>query len=68
MRTRSKLYELFDLGYIRIGVNTIPIAIITVKVDYSDSSMANDCGVCDMMNATFRAPRLQLYDPGAACV
>ena len=50
-----KTYELFDLGYIRIGVNTIPIAIITVKVDYSDSSMANDCGVCDMMNATFRA-------------
>lgn len=28
---------------------------ITVKVDYSDSSNANDCGVCDMMNATFRA-------------
>lgn len=50
-----KTYELFELGYIRIGVNTIPIAVITVKVDYSDSSMANDCGVCDMMNATFRA-------------
>ncbi len=28
---------------------------ITVKVDFSDSSNANDCGVCDMMNATFRA-------------
>lgn len=28
---------------------------VTVKVDYSDSSNANDCGVCDMMNATFRA-------------
>jgi hypothetical protein len=28
---------------------------ITVKVDYSDSSNANDCGVCNMMNATFRA-------------
>jgi len=31
------------------------VDIITVKVDYSDSSNANDCGVCDMMNATFRA-------------
>ena len=50
-----KTYELFEQNYIRIGRNTIPVAIITVKVDYSDSSMANDCGVCDMMNATFRA-------------
>ncbi|MBO4965871.1 MAG: hypothetical protein J6C81_06365 [Muribaculaceae bacterium] len=50
-----KTYELFEIGYIRIGLNTIPVSIITVKVDYSDSSMANDCGVCDMMNATFRA-------------
>lgn len=31
------------------------VDVITVKKDYSDSSMANDCGVCDMMNATFRA-------------
>ena len=50
-----KTYELFDIGYVRVGESTIPVAIITVKVDYSDSSMANDCGVCDMMNATFRA-------------
>ena len=50
-----KTYELLEQNYIRIGQNTIPVAIITVKVDYSDSSMANDCGVCDMMNATFRA-------------
>lgn len=50
-----KTYELFNIGYVRVGENTIPVAIITVKVDYSDSSMANDCGVCDMMNATFRA-------------
>ena len=50
-----KTYELFAQNYIRVGQNTIPVAIITVKVDYSDSSMANDCGVCDMMNATFRA-------------
>ena len=50
-----KTYNLFEQNYIRVGQNTIPVAIITVKVDYSDSSMANDCGVCDMMNATFRA-------------
>lgn len=29
--------------------------VVTVKVDFSDSSNANDCGVCDMMNATFRS-------------
>lgn len=50
-----KTYELMAKNYIRVGYNTIPVAVITVKVDYSDSSMANDCGVCDMMNATFRA-------------
>lgn len=50
-----KTYELFEIGYVRVTENSIPVAIITVKVDYSDSSMANDCGVCDMMNATFRA-------------
>ncbi len=31
------------------------VDVVTVKVDYSDSSNANDCGVCDLMNATFRA-------------
>lgn len=50
-----KTYELMAKNYIRVGYNTIPVAIITVKVDYSDSSMANDCGVCDLMNSTFRA-------------
>ena len=48
-------YELMKIGYVRVGENTIPVKIITVKVDYSDSSNANDCGVCDLMNATFRA-------------
>lgn len=48
-------YKLMELGYVRVGENSIPVSIITVKVDYSDSSNANDCGVCDMMNATFRA-------------
>lgn len=48
-------YSLMQLGYVRVGENSIPVSIITVKVDYSDSSGANDCGVCDMMNDTYRA-------------
>ena len=48
-------YELMKLGYVRVGENSIPVSIITVKVDYSDSSGVNDCGVCDLMNATYRA-------------
>lgn len=48
-------YALMEKGYVRVGDSTIPVKIITVKVDYSDSSGANDCGVCDQMNATFRA-------------
>ena len=43
------------INKVQIHDNSIPVDIITVKVDYSDSSNANDCGVCDMMNATFRA-------------
>mgnify|MGYP000108018558 FL=1 len=43
------------IGYVRVGEDSIPVKIITVKVDYSDSSNANDCGVCGLMNATFRA-------------
>lgn len=39
------------------------VDIITVKVDYSDSSNANDCGVCNMMNATFRALGGQYLTP-----
>ena len=38
-----------------VSENGMFVDVITVKVDYSDSSNANDCGVCDMMNATFRA-------------
>lgn len=51
----QRAYALMELGYVQVGENTIPVKIITVKVDYSDSTNANDCGVCDMMNATFRA-------------
>lgn len=38
-----------------VSENGFFVDVITVKVDFSDSSNANDCGVCDMMNATFRA-------------
>ena len=48
-------YQLMEKGYVRVNENSIPVSIITVKVDYSDSSGANDCGVCDLMNATYRA-------------
>ena len=43
------------INKVQIHENSIPVDIITVKVDFSDSSNANDCGVCDQMNATFRA-------------
>lgn len=48
-------YALMAKNAVRVGESTIPVSIITVKVDYSDSSNANDCGVCDMMNATYRS-------------
>ena len=51
----QRAYDLMEIGYVQVGENTIPVKIITVKVDYSDSSGANDCGVCDLMNATYRA-------------
>lgn len=47
--------ELAAINKVQIGDNTIPVDIITVKVDYSDSTNANDCGICDMMNATISA-------------
>ena len=50
-----RAYALMAIGYVQVGENTIPVRIITVKVDFSDASNANDCGVCDLMNATFRA-------------
>lgn len=43
------------MNYVLVQPDAIPVQIITVKVDYSDSSNANDCGVCDMMNNTFMA-------------
>lgn len=43
------------INKVQVGDNTIPVDVITVKVDYSDSGNANDCGACDMMNVTYRA-------------
>ena len=40
---------------VRVGENTMPVDLITIKVDFSDAGGANDCGVCDMANATYRA-------------
>lgn len=51
----STTLKLFKMGYVRVGKNSIPVNIITIKVDYSNSGGANDCSVCDMANATYRA-------------
>lgn len=48
-------YKLFEKKKVRVGENTIPVDVITVKIDFSDSSGVNDCGTCDMMNYTYRA-------------
>ena len=46
---------LMNKNKIRVGENTIPVDVITVKVDYSDSTNVNDCGACNIMNASYRA-------------
>ena len=43
------------INKVQVGLNTIPVDLITVKVDYSDSTNANDCGTCNMMNHAYRA-------------
>lgn len=48
-------YALFKHKKIRVGEKTMAVDLITIKIDYSDAGGANDCGVCDMMNATYRA-------------
>ena len=62
-------YALFKQKKVRVGENTIPVDLITVKIDFSDSSGVNDCGTCDMMNHTYRAlggdyltPAQRFYD------
>ena len=59
----DEAYALILQNKIRVGENTIPVDIITIKVDYSDSSNANDSGVCNMMNATYRALGPQYMTP-----
>jgi hypothetical protein len=51
----DKANALAAINKVQIHEDSIPVDIITVKVDFSDSSNANDCGICDLMNATFRA-------------
>lgn len=51
------------INKVQLFDDSIPVDTITIKVDYSDSSNANDCGVCDMMNATFRAVGSQYLTP-----
>ena len=55
--------ELAKCNKMQLFDDSIPIDTITVKLDYSDSSNANDCGVCDQMNATFRALGGQYLTP-----
>lgn len=54
---------LFAKNKVRVGENTIPVDLITVKVDYSDSTNANDCGACNMMNIVFRRLGAQYMTP-----
>lgn len=56
-------YALFEMKYVRVGENTMPVQTITVKIDFSDATGANDCGVCDMTNATYRALGPQYMTP-----
>ena len=56
-------YALFKLKKVRVGDNTLPVDLITIKIDYSNSGGANDCGVCDQMNATYRALGSQYMTP-----
>lgn len=46
-------YALFEQKKVRVGENTIPVDLITVKIDFSDASGVNDCGTCDIMNNTY---------------
>ena len=48
-------YALFEQKKVRVGDNTIPVDLITVKIDFSDASGVNDCGTCDIMNNTYRS-------------
>lgn len=61
LRAKAKLAAKHNKVY--VSENGLFVDTITVKVDYSDSSNANDCGVCDMMNATFRTMGSEYMTP-----
>lgn len=60
-------YALFALKKVRVTENSIPVDVITIKVDYSNSGGANDCSVCDMVNATYRALGSDFLTPAQRC-
>lgn len=60
-------YALFAMKKVRVTGNSIPVDVITIKVDYSNSGGANDCSVCDMVNATYRALGEQFLTPAQRC-
>lgn len=60
-------YALFAMKKVRVTENSIPVDVITIKVDYSNSGGANDCSVCDMVNATYRALGEQFLTPAQRC-
>lgn len=55
--------ELAKINKVQVGESTIPVDIITVKIDYSDSTNANDCGICEMMSETINALGSQYQTP-----
>lgn len=61
LRAKAKLAAKHNKVY--VSDTGLFVDTITVKVDYSDSSNANDCGVCDLMNATFRAMGREYMTP-----
>lgn len=60
-------YALFAMKKIRVTENSIPVDVITIKVDYSNSGGANDSSVCDMVNATYRALGEDFLTPAQRC-
>ena len=54
---------LFAKNKVRVREDSIPVDLITVKVDYSDSTNANDCGACNMMNTVYRRLGAQYMTP-----
>ncbi len=60
-------YALFAMKKVRVTENSIPVDVITIKVDFSNSGGANDCSVCDMVNATYRALGEDFLTPAQRC-